>query len=64
MTEPIAPLPWMVRKTSNGVCYYDANGKIVSFPENHEFLFGLVLSLQAHKADADAVLKMKECVDE
>jgi hypothetical protein len=54
----------MVRKTSNGVCYYDANGKIVSFPENHEFLFGLVLSLQAHKADADAVLKMKECVDE
>jgi lysine/ornithine N-monooxygenase len=39
--KPVSPLPWMIRRTGTSVAYYDALGNIVSFPENHEWLWSL-----------------------
>lgn len=64
MSEPVNPLPWMKRKTGTSAAYYDANGVLVSFPLNHEYLFSLVEADQEHRADAQAVLKMTEAADE
>lgn len=64
MPQPHSPLPWMCRKTGNSVAYYDANGTLVSFPENHEWIWDLVRREQDRMADVKAVLDMPEIVDE
>ena len=53
--NPIAPLPWTYIPTSNGVAYKDANGLLVSFPENHAFIWFLVEKYQGEHAVKEAL---------
>ena len=64
MTEPIAPLPWRKVRTTTSWQLRDANDKLVSIVENMDFIWSVVEPYQNHKADADAVLAMREGVDE
>jgi hypothetical protein len=64
MIEPVSPLPWRKVRTTTSWQLRDANNNLVSYSENAEFIAALVETYQAHKADAEAVLRMKEDVDE